>query len=76
MQCGAKLRCKDASCNKPAMANKKRCRLHGGLSLAGKDHPQYTHGRRSYEYIARGKEARERIRELLLLGRMLGVFVE
>jgi len=76
MKCGAKLRCRDAYCNNPALANKRRCRLHGGVSLAGKDHPNFTHGLRSKEYIVRAKEAREKLGELLYLGRMLGMFVE
>jgi len=44
--------------------------------LAGKDHPNFTHGLRSKEYIVRAKEAREKLGELLYLGRMLGMFVE
>jgi len=76
MNCGAKLRCKDIYCNKPALANKRRCRLHGGLSLAGKEHPNFTHGLRSKQYTARAKEAREKLRELLYVGRLLNMFVE
>jgi len=75
MQCGAKTR-SGGSCAKSALANKARCRLHGGLSLSGKDHPQYIHGKRSKEYIARGRKARERLRELINLGRSIGVFID
>ena len=37
MLCGAKLRGKDAHCQKYGMFNG-RCRLHGGLSPKGSDH--------------------------------------
>jgi hypothetical protein len=37
MLCGAKLRGKDAYCQKHGMLNGK-CRLHGGLSPKGADH--------------------------------------
>ena len=40
MLCGAKLRGKDAYCQKHGMLNG-RCRLHGGLSPKGVDHYNY-----------------------------------
>jgi|GEM_PF-2690708 len=40
MLCGAKLRGKDAHCQKHGMFNG-RCRLHGGLSPRGADHYNY-----------------------------------
>jgi len=42
--CGAKLRNKDAFCQKPPMENG-RCRLHGGKTPTGPDLPQFKHGR-------------------------------
>lgn len=63
-RCGAKRR-DGGSCQRAAMANGSgRCRLHGGASLRGADHPAYQHGERS-------KEARERRRELQYLRRCL-----
>lgn len=43
MNCGAKTR-SGFACQKPPLKGKKRCRLHGGMSLSGKDHPNYKHG--------------------------------
>ena len=41
MLCGAKLRGRDAHCQKHALQGKTRCSLHGGLSLAGEQHWNY-----------------------------------
>ena len=41
--CGAKTRSGNP-CQKPPLQGKTRCRLHGGMSLAGKDHPNFKHG--------------------------------
>jgi hypothetical protein len=41
--CGAKTRSGNP-CQKPPLQGKARCRLHGGASLSGKDHPNYQHG--------------------------------
>lgn len=56
MLCGAKLRGKDAHCQKHGMLNG-RCRLHGGLSPKGADH---------YNYQGKGctKEERQRAVEV------------
>jgi hypothetical protein len=43
--CGAKTR-KGTSCTQPAM-NSGRCRMHGGASPRGVDHPSFKHGRYS-----------------------------
>lgn len=43
MNCGAKTRSGNP-CQKPPLLGKARCRLHGGMSLSGKDHPNYKHG--------------------------------
>lgn len=34
-------------CRKPPLTNSNRCKLHGGSSLMGSDHPQFKHGRYS-----------------------------
>jgi glucans biosynthesis protein len=49
MNCGAKTRA-GAPCLKPALIGRKRCRLHGGLSLTGSDHPNFQHGLCTLEY--------------------------
>ncbi len=56
MLCGAKLRGRDAHCQKHGMFNG-RCRLHGGLSPKGQDH---------WNYQGRGytKEDRQRVAEI------------
>ena len=43
MTCGAKTR-SGKPCQKPPLQGKNRCRLHGGASLCGVDHPNYKHG--------------------------------
>lgn len=53
MLCGAKTR-SGGKCQKYGMLNG-RCRLHGGKSLAGKDHWNYKHGECTKE--ARRKNA-------------------
>ena len=54
-KCGAKLRKTDPAryCTKEPLAGKKRCRLHGGGSLAGLAHPNLTTGLRS-KYLPKG----------------------
>jgi hypothetical protein len=42
--CGAKLRGKNKTCQKPPMANG-RCRLHGGATPSGPDSANFKHGR-------------------------------
>ena len=49
MTCGAKTRSGNP-CQKPPLQGKTKCRLHGGLSLAGKDHPNYKHGQATKAY--------------------------
>ena len=41
--CGAKTRT-GAACRNNPVTGKKRCRMHGGASLAGKEHWNYKHG--------------------------------
>ena len=75
MICGARTRA-GGKCQKQALVGKARCRNHGACSLAGPNHPNYVHGRRSKQVIARHKAARERIRELVYIGRLIGLFNE
>jgi len=42
-RCGSKTRC-GAPCRNLAVRGMKRCRMHGGKSLAGIAHPNYKHG--------------------------------
>lgn len=73
LTCGAKTR-SSGICLKPALIGKMRCRLHGGLSLSGKDHPNFIHGRRSLEYVLKAKGVRQHIHMLERLGDQLGMF--
>ena len=76
MLCGAKTRA-GTPCKKSAMNNgSTKCDRHGGKSLRGKNHPNWKHGRRSKEVIERSRAARERIRELVYIGRLIGLFNE
>ena len=74
MLCGAKTR-SGLPCQKYGMLNGK-CRLHGGLSLSGQQHPNYKHGRRSKTYIENARRARTKLRLLQALGKKYGLFVE
>lgn len=47
--CGAKLRGKNAYCQKPPMANG-RCRLHGGKTPSGPDSPHFKTGKFAYAF--------------------------
>ncbi len=44
--CGAKTR-KGLSCQNSPVLGRNRCRMHGGASLRGSNHPNFKHGRRS-----------------------------
>jgi hypothetical protein len=64
--CNAKTR-SGGSCQKPPLQGKTRCRLHGGLSLSGTDHPNYIHGKRSKATVAHAKASREQVKALELV---------
>lgn len=49
-RCYAQTR-KGQACKSPAMPNG-RCRMHGGMSLAGRNSPRYKHGRYTKSAIA------------------------
>ena len=72
MLCGAKLRCKDAHCQKHGMANG-RCRLHGGLSPKGADHWNYQGRGCTMEERQRAVETNARINFLKMVAIELGM---
>lgn len=55
--CGATNR-NGQPCRKLPSVGKNRCKLHGGHSLAGKDHPRYTNGRYIRSFVDRGLASR------------------
>ena len=64
-RCGAKTR-RGASCRAPAVAGKKRCRMHGGAEGTGApvgNRNALKHGRYTRDAIAERKALRELIRE-------------
>lgn len=62
--CGAKNR-QGGECRQPPMPNG-RCRFHGGMSLAGKDHGRYVHGKYTKDALANRRE----IKAMRALARM------
>ena len=71
--CGAKTR-SGGVCQKSPIVGKRRCRLHGGLSLSGVLHPNYRHGNRSQARIEQVRSGREKLRLLQQLCQQLGMF--
>ena len=64
-------------CQKHAMNNPSgRCRLHGGLSLSGHQHPNYRHGKRSKAYIENAKIVRAELNLFEQLGNEFGWFTK
>ena len=59
--CGAKLRGKDAYCQKPPMANG-RCRLHGGKTPSGPESVHFKHGRYADAFKGKMAERFERMK--------------
>ena len=72
MLCNAKLRGRDAHCQKHGMLNGK-CSLHGGLSPKGADHWNHKHGWCSKESRQRSVETTARLRFLEMLAIELGM---
>lgn len=70
MLCGAKLRGKNAHCQKHGMLNG-RCRLHGGLSPKGKDHWNYRHGCSTKQALENAKAVSSELKQLKRLVRKL-----
>lgn len=72
MICGAKTR-RGIPCQKPPLFGKTRCRLHGGMSLSGIDHPNYQHGRCTKEARRETVVMTAHIKSLELLAIQLGM---
>jgi hypothetical protein len=72
MLCGAKLRGKDAHCQKYGMFNG-RCRLHGGLSPKGSDHWNFKGRGCTKDERQRAVETNTRIKFLELAAIELGM---
>ena len=72
MLCGAKLRNKNTYCQKHGMANG-RCRLHGGLSLKGRDHWNFSGKGCTKEERQKAVETNARIKFLELVAIELGM---
>ena len=65
-RCGAQTRA-GTPCRSPAMKNRRRCRLHGGLSTGaprGAGNGMWKHGRRSIETIERRREMTAEMRRI------------
>ena len=75
MICAAKTR-SGTPCQKHSLDGKTRCRLHGGLSLAGTDSPRYIHGRRSKAYIENARRVRAELRLFEQIGKQYGWFAD
>ena len=72
MLCGAKLRGRDAYCQKHGMLNG-RCRLHGGLSPKGSDHWNYRGRGCTKEERQKAVETNARIKFLEMVAIELGM---
>lgn len=72
MLCNAKLRNKNAYCQKHGMANG-RCRLHGGLSPKGANHWNYQGRGCTMEERQRAVETNARINFLKMVAIELGM---
>jgi hypothetical protein len=72
--CAAKTR-SGSFCKKFPIDGKKRCRLHGGLSLSGKSHWNYQHGHCTKEYRRATAEGNARVKLLERLAISLGMIV-
>lgn len=55
MKCDAKSKTTGKRCKNSAAQGRKKCRFHGGKSLAGPAHPSYKHGK--YDLTTKGKLA-------------------
>ncbi|MFC3162855.1 HGGxSTG domain-containing protein [Ciceribacter thiooxidans] len=63
-------------CQKPALKGKARCQLHGGRAGAptGARNGNYRTGRYTAEAVQVAREARTRLKELVVLGRRAGIW--
>lgn len=74
-RCGARTRA-GHPCQKPALTGKARCQLHGGRAGApkGARNGNYKTGHYTAEAIEWRKLAHARIRQLIILGKSIGMF--
>jgi hypothetical protein len=74
-RCCAKTR-KGTPCQKPALSGKARCQLHGGRAGAptGVQNGNYRHGQFTKNAVAARRAATARIRALVALGKVAGLF--
>ena len=72
MTCGARTRSGNP-CQKSPLQGKARCRLHGGMSLSGQDHPNFQHGNCTQEYRKQAAEGNAYIKYLKSLLIQLGM---
>lgn len=60
-------------CQKSPSSGRTRCRLHGGASLLGENHPNYQHGHCSKAWRQKSVELTARVRMLRVLAENLGM---
>lgn len=74
-RCGARTR-NGSPCQKPALSGKTRCQLHGGRAGApsGEQNGNYRTGHFTKKAMQARTDAALRMRELVTLGRMIGMF--
>ena len=72
MTCGAKTRV-GTPCQKPPLQGKARCRLHGGMSLSGKDHWNYQHGHCTKAIRSQTAEGNAYVKQLEKMAILLGM---
>ena len=72
MNCGAKTR-SGYPCQKPSLQGKARCRLHGGMSLLGKDHWNYQHGHCTQEARKQTADGNAYVKQLERMAILLGM---
>lgn len=73
--CGAKTR-SGTPCKKAALKGRARCQLHGGRAGAprGERHGNYKHGRYTIDAMDRCRNARNRVKGLIALGKIVKLF--
>ncbi|MBB3236133.1 HGGxSTG domain-containing protein [Phyllobacterium endophyticum] len=74
-RCGAKTR-SGKPCQKPALKHNARCQIHGGRggAPAGERNGNYRTGEYTKQTLREKREAFQRIRELVAIGKQIGMF--
>jgi hypothetical protein len=74
MQCGARTRSGTPCKNAPLIGGAgQRCKFHGAMSLSGKNHPNWKHGRCPKAQRLQNKVTTAEIRFLEILAIQLGM---